>query len=150
MQKWTTNVTKYTTNKLHAMIIILLFRWAEITATAFSGCYDDDQNVLHKNWFYSSYLWFNTISHWHSVTSGSYFPSNEHKNDFSVLAILGAAIVYWVLMSNFLYSTVVFVHGETDKIGSWFLASFKHHWCSILHHTHQSISSTHLGKFPKE
>ncbi len=25
---------------------------------------------------------------------------------FSVLAILGAAIVYWVLMSNFLYSTV--------------------------------------------
>lgn len=29
---------------------------------------------------------------------------------FSVLAILGAAIVYWVLMSNFLYSTVSFVH----------------------------------------
>ena len=28
------------------------------------------------------------------------------------MAILGAAIVYWVLMSNFLYSTVVFVHGE--------------------------------------
>jgi len=29
---------------------------------------------------------------------------------FSVLAILGAAIVYWVLMSNFLFSTVVFIH----------------------------------------
>jgi len=29
---------------------------------------------------------------------------------FSVLAILGAAIVYWVLMSNFLFSTVSFVH----------------------------------------
>lgn len=29
---------------------------------------------------------------------------------FSVLAILGAAIVYWILMSNFLYSTVSFVH----------------------------------------
>ena len=32
---------------------------------------------------------------------------------FSVLAILGAAIVYWVLMSNFLYSTVSFVHGNS-------------------------------------
>ena len=31
---------------------------------------------------------------------------------FSVLAILGAAIVYWVLMSNFLFSTVSFVHGK--------------------------------------
>ena len=31
-----------------------------------------------------------------------------------MLAILGAAIVYWVLMSNFLFSTVVFVHGESD------------------------------------
>ena len=36
----------------------------------------------------------------------------------SVLAILGAAIVYWVLMSNFLYSTVVFVHGESDMIAT--------------------------------
>ena len=34
------------------------------------------------------------------------------KTTSSVMAILGAAIVYWVLMSNFLYSTVVFVHGE--------------------------------------
>jgi hypothetical protein len=31
---------------------------------------------------------------------------------FSVLAILGAAIVYWVLMSNFLFSTVQYVHDE--------------------------------------
>jgi len=29
---------------------------------------------------------------------------------FSVAAILGAAIVYWVLMSNFLYNTVEYVH----------------------------------------
>ena len=32
-----------------------------------------------------------------------------------MLAILGAAIVYWVLMSNFLFSTVVFVHGELNQ-----------------------------------
>lgn len=31
---------------------------------------------------------------------------------FSVLAILGAAIVYWVLMSNFLFSTVQYIHDE--------------------------------------
>ncbi len=31
---------------------------------------------------------------------------------FSVLAILGAAVVYWVLMSNFLYSTVQYIHDE--------------------------------------
>ena len=31
---------------------------------------------------------------------------------FSVLAIVGAAIVYWVLLSNFLYSTVDFIHGN--------------------------------------
>ena len=36
------------------------------------------------------------------------------KMIISVLAILGAAIVYWVLMSNFLFSTVAFVHGESD------------------------------------
>jgi len=29
---------------------------------------------------------------------------------FSILAIVGAAIVYWVLLSNFLYSTVSFIH----------------------------------------
>lgn len=29
---------------------------------------------------------------------------------FSVFAILGAAVVYWVLMSNFLFSTVDFIH----------------------------------------
>ena len=30
----------------------------------------------------------------------------------SLLALLGASIVYWVLMSNFLYNSVKFVHGE--------------------------------------
>lgn len=35
---------------------------------------------------------------------------------FSVLAILGAAVVYWVLMSNFLYSTVSFIHGENVRL----------------------------------
>lgn len=29
---------------------------------------------------------------------------------FSLLAVIGAAIVYWVLMSNFLLNTVVFIH----------------------------------------
>ncbi|XP_023336957.1 sodium-coupled neutral amino acid transporter 9 [Eurytemora carolleeae] len=29
---------------------------------------------------------------------------------FSVLAVLGAAIVYWVLMSNFLFNTVEYIH----------------------------------------
>ena len=32
---------------------------------------------------------------------------------FSILAIVGAAIVYWVLLSNFLFSTVSFIHGLT-------------------------------------
>lgn len=31
-------------------------------------------------------------------------------NTFSALAILGAAVVYWVLMSNFLFGTVDFIH----------------------------------------
>jgi len=30
---------------------------------------------------------------------------------FSLLTLLGAAIVYWVLMSNFLFHTVKFVYG---------------------------------------
>jgi hypothetical protein len=29
---------------------------------------------------------------------------------FSVLTLLGASIVYWVLMSNFMYHTVDFIH----------------------------------------
>ena len=29
---------------------------------------------------------------------------------FSVLTLLGACIVYWVLMSNFMYHTVDFIH----------------------------------------
>ncbi|KAJ8039714.1 Sodium-coupled neutral amino acid transporter 9-like [Holothuria leucospilota] len=31
---------------------------------------------------------------------------------FSLVALLGAMVVYWVLMSNFLYSTVAFIYGE--------------------------------------
>ena len=31
---------------------------------------------------------------------------------FSLAALTGAAIVYWVLMSNFLYNSVKFVFGE--------------------------------------
>jgi len=33
---------------------------------------------------------------------------------FSVLAVLGAAIVYWVLLSNFLYSTVSFIYTSIE------------------------------------
>lgn len=31
---------------------------------------------------------------------------------FSMIVLIGANIVYWVLMSNFLYNTVVFLHGK--------------------------------------
>ena len=31
---------------------------------------------------------------------------------FSLIALLGGAIVYWVLMSNFLFHTVTFIHGQ--------------------------------------
>lgn len=31
---------------------------------------------------------------------------------FSVICILGGAIVYWVLMSNFLYNTVSFIYSK--------------------------------------
>jgi len=30
---------------------------------------------------------------------------------FSLIALLGGAVVYWVLMSNFLFHTVTFIHG---------------------------------------
>ncbi len=38
---------------------------------------------------------------------------------FSVVTLLGAAIVYWVLMSNFLYNSVTFIYGET-RFQRWF------------------------------
>ena len=31
---------------------------------------------------------------------------------FSVMTLLGALVVYWVLMSNFLYNTGKVIHGE--------------------------------------
>jgi sodium-coupled neutral amino acid transporter 9 len=35
---------------------------------------------------------------------------------FSVLVLLGAVIVYWILMSNFLYHSVDYVYGkQTDR-----------------------------------
>ena len=33
---------------------------------------------------------------------------------FSVIAIAGAAIVFWVLMSNFLYNSGTFIHGKKN------------------------------------
>jgi len=30
---------------------------------------------------------------------------------FSLVALVGGAVVYWVLMSNFLFHTVTFIHG---------------------------------------
>ena len=34
---------------------------------------------------------------------------------FSLIAVFGAAMVYWVLMSNFLYNTVDFLKGESQS-----------------------------------
>lgn len=31
---------------------------------------------------------------------------------FSLLAVAGAAIVYWVLMSNFAYNTITYIYGK--------------------------------------
>jgi sodium-coupled neutral amino acid transporter 9 len=35
---------------------------------------------------------------------------------FSLIAITGAAVVYWVLMSNFLYNTVTFIYGKVTFV----------------------------------
>ena len=35
---------------------------------------------------------------------------------FSLLAVTGAAVVYWVLMTNFLYNTVTYIYGEPNVI----------------------------------
>ncbi len=35
---------------------------------------------------------------------------------FSLSALIGAMVVYWVLMSNFLYNTVKFFYSEYDAI----------------------------------
>ena len=92
------------------MVIILLCRWAEITATAFSG---SDRLTFSYNDLVQKFDIYINYNH-------KFYIMNEHEMSMkiipssSVLAILGAAIVYWVLMSNFLFSTVVFVHGETD------------------------------------
>jgi len=39
---------------------------------------------------------------------------------FSVLTLLGASIVYWVLMSNFMFHTVDFIHQAIVTDGSPF------------------------------
>lgn len=31
---------------------------------------------------------------------------------FSLVVLIGANIVYWILMSNFLYNSVVFIYGK--------------------------------------
>ena len=31
---------------------------------------------------------------------------------FSLLAVTGAAVVYWVLMSNFLYNSITYIYGK--------------------------------------
>ena len=46
---------------------------------------------------------------------------------FSVLAVLGAAIVYWVLLSNFLYSTVSFIYTSIEHKNET-----KQVWCYLL------------------
>ena len=35
---------------------------------------------------------------------------------FSLFALLGGAVVYWVLMSNFLFHSVTFIHGSSSFV----------------------------------
>ena len=40
---------------------------------------------------------------------------------FSLLAVTGATVVYWVLMTNFLYNTVTYIYGRPTHRGTIFL-----------------------------
>ena len=51
---------------------------------------------------------------------------------FSVLAIVGAAIVFWVLMSNFLYNSGAFIHGKKLQGLQNFINCYKHSIMGIL------------------
>ena len=52
---------------------------------------------------------------------------------FSVLAIVGAAIVYWVLLSNFLFSTVNFIHGKPLALAIVQTVLFSIWYSSFMH-----------------
>jgi sodium-coupled neutral amino acid transporter 9 len=47
---------------------------------------------------------------------------------FSLLVLLGAVIVYWVLMSNFLYHSVDYIYGKLYTISqySWPVTTVSH------------------------
>ena len=44
---------------------------------------------------------------------------------FSLLAVTGAAVVYWVLMTNFLYNTVTFIYGKLNNFLYLFVDNVK-------------------------
>ena len=43
---------------------------------------------------------------------------------FSIITLLGAAMVYWVLMANFFYNIVTFAYGECLYVVQSFLTVF--------------------------
>ena len=51
---------------------------------------------------------------------------------FSLLAVTGAAVVYWVLMSNFLYNTVTYIYGK-QLLGLQNRIKLKLHKCTSLY-----------------
>jgi len=51
---------------------------------------------------------------------------------FSLFALLGGAVVYWVLMSNFLYHTVTFIHGLSPFNWKLYWQRFELCWCLFL------------------
>ena len=53
---------------------------------------------------------------------------------FSVVCLLGGAIVYWVLMSNFLYNTVSFIYSECITNNVYIYLYFKFSKC-LMHIT---------------
>ena len=55
-----------------------------------------------------SVLEFSDICRYHLGRVGEY-----STVAFSLVALLGGAIVYWVLMSNFLFTIVTFVFGKS-------------------------------------
>ena len=64
------------------------------------NCAAKETDVLNKDAEFSD-IYRHYFGRW-----GEYFSAF-----FALLAFVGAIIVYWVLMSNFLYNIVVFIYG---------------------------------------
>lgn len=43
---------------------------------------------------------------------------------FSLIVLLGAIIVYWILMSNFLFHSIDYIHGEQQRLDATRLSLF--------------------------